>query len=195
MKPKRPMAGARWASPPRPGRNLGLGRDLLLPPGLISARKGPGRWIASNGLPLISGTQNPRPARPLCNPSPICAVALSLFSLPFLSQSAAQQQGRRRRAAPHGSRAAAGEPFPSALLAPHDDGLGERHFAHPRTVPPVGPLAGARVRPLQGAPPSSGSMVVLAACREGFLAGLNNTREGKRTAGPPPSLVTGRVSL
>jgi hypothetical protein len=52
-------AQGRALPPPRPGRNLGLGRETSIPPGLKEARAKVDCRIASNGSARVSAEQNP----------------------------------------------------------------------------------------------------------------------------------------
>jgi len=143
-------------SSPRPGRNLGLGRESAPPPGPKVAQLDSGRsqpldeirrssFVFAGTKTLLTGCSR--------NPSPILAVTFSLFSLPFPSPA---------------HRTAAGEPISFLLARSFLSSPG--HGGRPRPTAAAGaaldgqredgaapsPLAGVRARPVRSAPPSSG---------------------------------------
>jgi hypothetical protein len=83
----RPRGSRRGASP-RPGRNLGLGRESRPPPGPKAGPATPSRTTRSDGCPSFSLNQNQEPASTRQNPRPF------LLSSPFLFFLRARGRGR-----------------------------------------------------------------------------------------------------
>jgi hypothetical protein len=87
---------------PRPGRNLGLGRQRSFPPGPLLARRSaghPGRPRRSNGSTLISESQNQVPADGHPNPR----TFLILPSLSTLQESSSSRHPWRPVEEEHGA--------------------------------------------------------------------------------------------
>jgi hypothetical protein len=84
----RPTSSRRGASP-RPGRNLGLGRESRPPPGPKAGPAAPSRTSRSDGCPSFSLNQNPPGSASPQNPNPFLA-----FSFSSLHRSARRRQRR-----------------------------------------------------------------------------------------------------